>query len=635
MCNGFAIRSLLCAGCLLVLPLVRAAQVDIHGPSGSVSFGASVTVLPNGNFVITDPDGPISGLGAVYLYSPDGNLISTLTGAIADDYVGRDGVTVVGGGNFVVGSSSWHNGPVANAGAVTWVNGTTGLNGVVSAANSLVGTHANDYLGGFVFVLSNGNYVVADGNWNGNVGSVTWCNGAGGTVGSVSTSNSLTGGVVYGWVTPLSDGNYVVTSPNWSNPAPATAQVGAVTWLSGSGTYSGVVSAANSLIGTMTNDQIGSLGVVALNNGHYVVVSPLWHNGIGAQVGAVTWRAGGSTSPDTVSTANSLFGTTAGDGVGSNGAIALNNGNYVVLSPLWNQSAGAATWGNGATGTFGAVSGANSLVGSTSNDQVGYSAAALANGNYVVGAPQWNNGSDQVGAAMLIDGSGQYTGNPISAGDALVGTTAGDWVGADISALRNGNYLVQSSSWNGGTGAVTWGNGTTGITGPVLPSDSLTGSGPQDYLGSLRALSFSNGNYVVFDDLWNDGVTNGHFGAVMWCRAGGGTTGAISRARAFVGSTQGDQVGQSPLFRRAFDDGNYAFVSPVYSNGKGAVTLASGSFRLKGTVAAWNSVISGASGNPMTFDYDATRHRLIVGRPAENIVSLFTMDQVFADDFDP
>jgi len=33
--------------------------------------------------------------------------------------------------------------------------------------------------------------------------------------------------------------------------------------------------------------------------------------------------------------------------------------------------------------------------------------------------------------------------------------------------------------------------------------------------------------------------------------------------------------------------------------------------------------------------YDATRHRLGVGRPAENIVSLFTMDQIFAGDFDP
>jgi hypothetical protein len=34
-------------------------------------------------------------------------------------------------------------------------------------------------------------------------------------------------------------------------------------------------------------------------------------------------------------------------------------------------------------------------------------------------------------------------------------------------------------------------------------------------------------------------------------------------------------------------------------------------------------------------DYDAVRQRLVVGRPSDNIVSLFTMDQIFAGDFDP
>jgi hypothetical protein len=37
----------------------------------------------------------------------------------------------------------------------------------------------------------------------------------------------------------------------------------------------------------------------------------------------------------------------------------------------------------------------------------------------------------------------------------------------------------------------------------------------------------------------------------------------------------------------------------------------------------------------MNYDYDATRHQLVVGRPVENVVSLFTMDQIFAGDFDP
>lgn len=60
---------------------VSAAQVDISGPAGSVAFGTSVTVLSNGNFVVTDPNGPGAAIGAVYLYSPSGTLISTLTGS--------------------------------------------------------------------------------------------------------------------------------------------------------------------------------------------------------------------------------------------------------------------------------------------------------------------------------------------------------------------------------------------------------------------------------------------------------------------------------------------------------------------------------------------------------------------------
>ena len=54
------------------LPAVAATQFDILGPAGSVRFGTSVTVLPNGNIVVTDPDynGGIGvKAGAVYLYS--------------------------------------------------------------------------------------------------------------------------------------------------------------------------------------------------------------------------------------------------------------------------------------------------------------------------------------------------------------------------------------------------------------------------------------------------------------------------------------------------------------------------------------------------------------------------------------
>ena len=95
---------------LCLLPsLGYAAQLNIPGPAGSGAFGTSVTVLPNGNFVVTDTGFDLSGptvldVGAVYLYSAGGSLISTLTGSAASDAVGDGGVTVLANGNFVVRS---------------------------------------------------------------------------------------------------------------------------------------------------------------------------------------------------------------------------------------------------------------------------------------------------------------------------------------------------------------------------------------------------------------------------------------------------------------------------------------------------------------------------------------------------
>ena len=95
-----------------------------------------MTTLPNGNIVVTDPGfdapGPIADVGAVYLYRPDGSLISTLRGSSAGDKVGNGVVAVLANGNYVVCSPDWDNGAATDAGAVTWGSGTTGVSGVVS-----------------------------------------------------------------------------------------------------------------------------------------------------------------------------------------------------------------------------------------------------------------------------------------------------------------------------------------------------------------------------------------------------------------------------------------------------------------------------------------------------------------------
>jgi hypothetical protein len=131
----------------------------------------------------------------------------------------------------------------------------------------------------------------------------------------------------------------------------------------------------------------------------------------------------------TISASNSLVGTNNFDEVGVGGITALANGNYVVNSPVWNNGAaaqvGAVTWGNGTTGVSGVASAANSLVGSTPLDQVSLAGVtALANGNYVVSSPLWDNGGIVDAGAVTFGTNGSTTG-PIIAANSVLGTVAG------------------------------------------------------------------------------------------------------------------------------------------------------------------------------------------------------------------
>jgi hypothetical protein len=110
----------------------------------------------------------------------------------------------------------------------------------------------------------------------------------------------------------------------------------------------------------------------------------------------VTWGSGTAGVSGAVSEANSLVGSSSNDQVGSSGITVLSSGNYVVRSLNWNGTRGAVTWGSGTAGVSGAVSEANSLVGSSPNDQVGSGTNStsgitqLSNGNYLVDSPNWD-----------------------------------------------------------------------------------------------------------------------------------------------------------------------------------------------------------------------------------------------------
>ncbi len=683
-------------------------------PAPGNNFGETVVALSTGNVVITSPNDNAGGTaaGAVYLFDgATGALISTLTGSHAGDHVGSGGVTTLSDGNYVVSSPMWGNGAAASAGAVTWGNGTAGVSGAVSATNSLIGSTTNDSVGGFgggVTALSNGNYVVSSPNWSngaaGSAGAVTWGSGTAGLSGVVSATNSLVGSTanddVGGGVTPLANGNYVVSSPAWSNGAAGSAgavtwgsgtagvsgavsdsnslvgstandgvgdegvaaltngnyvvvsfnwtngaadSAGAVTWGSGTAGVTGVVSAANSLVGSKENDSVGSSGVTALTNGNYVVDSPDWTNGAAANAGAVTWGSGTAGVSGAVSDSNSLVGSRAHDGVGDELVTALTNGNYVVNSSFWNNgaatSAGAITWGSGTAGITGAVSAANSLVGTTASDQIGFGGSAvtpLTNGNYVVSSPNWTNGAaGSAGAVTWGSGTAGITG-AVSAANSLVGTTTNDQVGGDmaalgwgffnsVTALSNGNYVVDSPIWNNGAvsnaGAVTWGNGTAGITGAVSAANSLVGSTANDSVGSSGVTALTNGNYVVSSPGWNNGAAT-EAGAVTWGNGTTGVSGPVSTTSSLVGSTANDLVGAGASFGvTALSSGNYVVSSPYWTNGAaanaGAVTWGSGTAGVSGAVSATNSLI-GSSANDSVGSSGATalaNGNYVVGTP--------------------
>lgn len=592
-------------------PLLAATFPEFTDPNPAPgnSFGSTVLPLPTGNVVITAPGDDASGLdaGAVYLFNGStGAQISTLRG-LAGDQAGSGGAVALANGNYVIRSPAWHNGALADAGAVTFGNGITGVSGTVSAANSLVGSRTGDSIGSGGLgpvALPNGSYVVLSPGWdNGatvDAGAATWGNGTTGITGTVSVANSLVGSVagdaVGEWVDVLTNGNYLVLSSGWHNGAIVNA--GAVTWCNGNIGLTGTVSAANSLVGSSAGDFVAD--VTPLANGNYVVGSPSWDNGPLVDAGAATWGNGTTGITGTISAANSLVSSSAFGFVGA--VIApLTNGNYVVVSTSWDNSGtfdvGAATWGNGSSGIAGAVSAANSLVGSRADDRVGsVGVAALTNGNYVVTSPNWDGGpmTADAGAATWGNGTTGVVG-AISGSNSLVGSKVNDRVGSNgVTALSNGNYVVSSPNWDNlaipDAGAATWGNGTTAVIGVISAANSLVGDANCSVGAGVTALT--NGNYVVLSPSW-DGPGAVDAGAATWGNGATGLTGFVSLGNSLVGSRTGDFTGSIKV--TALANGNYVVTCPNWDNGfasnYGAATLGSGATGTSGAISAGNSLV--------------------------------------------
>lgn len=657
-----------------------------------------IVPLPNGNYVVANSlwDNPSTtpvrtNVGAVTLCNGitgctgTVNVTNSLIGAAPNDQVGNNGIFILVNGNFVVSSRNWGGSTFISA--VTFCNGLIGCAGVVGPTNSLTGGAAgNPQQGSGVIPLANGNYVVIvpfyfgpnaiPGNSN-PYGAVTFCDGALGCFGSVTTNASLVGsahgdGVGFGGVVALPNGNYVVSSPRWDNPSPATMDVGAVTLCNGAAGCNGPVTATNSLTGSTAIDTVGSRQdpslagamnpITVLADGNYVVASSNWDNGGITNIGAVTWCSAsvGCTGP--VTPANSLTGSTANDRIGdfslAVGVTPLKNGNYVVHSPQWSQPSpivarvGAVTLCRSSTNSCAgqAVSASNSLVGTKVGDVVGSKGTITGEScdgsiGYVVSSPFWDNGAvTDTGAATFCSGENGCTGQ-VGATNSLVGAKASDQVGSGgATALPNGSFVVSSPAWDNGAivnvGAVSFCN-TLACTGAINSSNSLIGTSAGDQVGNgnanLGPAVLSNGNYVVLSTNWDNGAIV-DAGAVTWCSGAGGCTGTVSSSNSLVGSHASDQLSFANAGLVKLANGNYVVHSPNWDNGAianaGALTFASGYSGVTGPVDTVNSVLGTTSNSGVFFSpsYDQTRNRLFVGRSGSNVVNVIFFESTAVAD---
>lgn len=617
-------------------------RLDLVAPAGSEHFGQHVVVLTNGNYVVTDPgwsSDTLSDVGAVYLYDGATNtVISTLTGTESGDAVGlgggvntdvgvRVGVTSLPNGDYVVSSPEW-NGGSNEIGAVTLVNGVTGIDGPVTTLNSLHGGDSGDQVGsGGVTVLPNGDYVVSSPEWDvANTdsdarGAVTLVDGELGMFEPVTALNSLHGAISNdrvggGGVTALSNGNYVVSSPDWRYGDLPNA--GAATFVDvATGPTSGEVTTINSLHGTTHLDHVGSEGVTPLSNGNYVVSSPEWDDvEFGkVDVGAVTFVDVATDSRfGAVDIEDSLHGTTAEDRVGSQGVTALSNGNYVVVSPEWDDDefgtvdVGAVTFVDVASGlTSGTVTIGNSLHGSTAADQVGrQEVAALPNGDYVVSSAYWDDPDSvtaDVGAVTFVDVASGLTSGEVTTTNSLHGTTAAHSVGSEgVTVLSNGNYVVNSPGWDDdelGTdvGAVTFVDSTNGPrSGPITTANSLYGTHDNDRVGRNRVTALSNGNYVVSSSDWHYGEVSSA-GAVTFGNGTTGVIGPVTTDNSLHGTEEDDSIGLGGVVALA-SGGNFIAMSLSFGTSleDGAVTFGLGDVPTVGPVTSSNSVVGAPPG---------------------------------------
>lgn len=489
-------------------------------------------------------------------YVGEVSAANSLYGASPADRIGSGGFVRLPNGSLLVLSPDYDAPGEGNSGAITRFDAGVARTGPIGPANSVVG-RSLDRLGtsGSVTVLADGHVVIAVPDANRNpvpqVGAVAFRRSDQPLTGWLDPANALYGSVELdrvgsGGIRALADGSYLVLSPNAD--LPGIVDAGAATFGAAGVGVSGIVSAANSRVGRAAGDRVGSGGATALANGGAVVLSPLWRSDAGvASAGAATLMRGAADAGP-VEAGNSLVGATGNDFMGAS-IEALANGHYVVQTRAWNglpAHRGAVTWGHGAKGAVGAISSTRSVVGRGGAGGLSSitNVVTLDDGNYVIGAPRWEDESGtQLGAAFWMDGSGPAAG-PIEVfiDRATVGSRTGGQTGAVVYALPGGAHLVWTAlldgpAFDGVRSALTQVPAMPDAGRIVTFANSLYGGTVMGGLPEAAPLVFprTDGSWVSIDSRFTVVGVQGLSGAVSFGWADGSTIGPISRENSIIG----------------------------------------------------------------------------------------------------
>ena len=480
-------------------------------PGAGDNFGRWVTILSNGNIVVSDPNDSTIAVdnGAVHLYSPiSRSLIASIYGDSANDRLGfinnsTSGVVGLANGNYVIASARDNVGSIIEAGSVRLMDGTTGT----QIGSPITGDRKNDLLGfDGITALANSNFVIASSfdNEGGitNSGSVRFVNGSTGIqIGSAIVGDQANDRLGSDGVTALTNNNYVIASSQ--DDFGVRINAGSVILVNGSnGDKIG-----DAIVGDLANDQLGFDGTTALTNSNYTIASSLdTENGI-SNAGSVRLADGADGMQ-----LGKIVGDNISDRIGSGGTTALPNANYVIASPFDDvvvsgaivSNAGSVQLVDGADGTKPIVT---PITGDNADDELGSDGVtALPHHYYVIASSIDDEGGVlNAGSVRLVNG---VTGIQIS--PPVVGDIPNDRLGSKgTTALPNGNFVIGSPNDTVG-GIVAAGSVrlVDGLTSDEL-GNAIVGATASDSMGFDGTTALANNSYVTvtrFEDV--DGVVN-------------------------------------------------------------------------------------------------------------------------------